>query len=334
MIPALKCASNLHPQAFTPRFSRRYCWHIDPYYKGYTNLYVSYYSIDHRIDLEYSQCLIEGKETFKTSSEFPERSGDTLREYRIAVATTGEYSVFHGGTTAGALAAVTTTINRVTGIYEREVAIRLTLVGNNDTIIFTNPATEPFTGNNNASVLIAESQTEINRHIGAANYDIGHTFSTGAGGLAGLGVVCNNSQKARGVTGSTQPFGDPFDVDFVAHEIGHQFGGNQTFNGANGNCSGANRNATTAYEPGSGSTIQAYAGLCGADNLQNNSDAIFHSVSHTEIIGYVGGAGACGTTTSLRNAIPNADAETDYTIPVQTPFVLTGFGDETTPVTP
>ena len=303
-------------------------WYIDPQFKGDTHRYVSYHSTDYRLDKEFYQCLLESKEAVGASSVFPQRSGDTLRQYRLAVATTGEYSQFHGGTTAGTLAAVTTTINRVTGIYEREVAIRLTLVANNNLIIYTNPGTDPFTGNNNAGVLISESQSVINNVIGAANYDIGHTLSTGAGGLAGLGVVCNNFQKARGVTGSRRPIGDPFDVDYVAHEMGHQFGGNHTFNGANGNCSGGNRHGSTAYEPGSGSTIQAYAGICGADNLQSNSDPIFHSVSHTEIMNYVGGAGACGTTTSLNNAIPKADAGSDYTIPVQTPFVLNGSSSD------
>jgi hypothetical protein len=303
-------------------------WYIDPQYKGNTHLYVSYHSSDYRPDKDLPQCMFEGKDAEGVSSMFPQRSGDTLRQYRLAVATTGEYSQFHGGTAAGTLAAVTTTINRVTGIYEREVAIRLTLVANNDQIIYTNPATDPFDGNRIPDILIDESQDVINREIGADNYDIGHTFSTGAGGLAGLGVVCLDSRKASGVTGNSRPVGDPFDVDYVAHEIGHQFGGNHTFNGENGSCFGGNRNGSTAYEPGSGSTIQAYAGICGADNLQSNSDPIFHSVSHTEILNYVGGAGACGTTTSLNNTIPNADTGSDYTMPVRTPFVLTGSSSD------
>ncbi len=305
-------------------------WYIDPLYKGKTDLYASYYKTDYTPKSEPRQCLFEGDEN-ASRSLLPnqQRSGDILRNYRLAVATTGEYSQFHGGTPAGTLAAVVTTINRVTGIYEKEVAIRLTLVANNNTIIYTNAATDPFSGNNHAGVLINESQSVIDTNIGRTNYDIGHTFSTGAGGLAGLGVVCANSSKARGVTGSSQPVGDPFDVDFVAHEIGHQFGGNHTFNGSRGNCSGANRNGSTAYEPGSGSTIQAYAGICNADDLQDHSDPIFHSESHAEIISYVGAGGACSTPTSLGNAIPAANAGGDYTIPTLTPFMLSGSGSDT-----
>jgi hypothetical protein len=309
-----------HAQVIGPDHS----WYIDPYYLGES--YASYYKQDYRSTSKAFNCFVANDIVQRESTKIAPRSGDSIHQYRIAVATTGEYSQFHGGAAANALAAVTTTINRVTGIYEYEMAVRLILVANNDDIIYLNASTDPFDGNNDAYTLIDESQSVINSVIGAANYDIGHTFSTGAGGLAGLGVVCSDARKASGVTGSPSPVGDPYDVDYVAHEIGHQFGANHTFNGAIGNCGGDNRNASTAYEPGSGSTIMAYAGICGADDLQSHSDPIFHSASYDEIMSYINSSAgrSCGSSSALDNAIPSVNAGSDFTIPLNTPFVLTG----------
>ena len=255
--------------------------------------------------------------------------GAQLRTYRLAVACTGEYAVAATGsatpTVPQTLSKIITSVNRVDGVYETEVAVRLVLVATETNVIFTNAATDPFAGNNNAGTLINESQTVITNSIGTANFDIGHTFSTGGGGLAGLGVVCNATQKARGITGSPSPVGDPYDIDYVAHEMGHQFKGNHTFNSTVGSCNG-NRNATTAVEPGSGITIMAYAGICSTQDLAPNSIAYFHAISYDEIVNFTNSStgNTCPVTTTTGNQPPVVTGSGNYVIPKSTPFVLTG----------
>lgn len=253
-----------------------------------------------------------------------------LRTYRIAIAATGEYSQYHinqQGINASAsdavkkaavLSAMNTTMNRVNGVYEKDLGVRMEIVANNDQIIFLDPDTDGLS-NSNASALIGQSQTVCDNNIGSANYDIGHTFSTGGGGLAGLGVVCINGSKGRGITGRGAPINDPFDIDYVAHEIGHQFGATHTFNNS---CNG-NRTGSTAMEPGSGSTIMAYAGIC-SPNVQSNSDDHFHAVSIEQMWNLVQSSATCSVNTSTGNTAPTADAGPDVSIPRSTPFVLRG----------
>ncbi|MBC8081684.1 MAG: proprotein convertase P-domain-containing protein, partial [Hymenobacter sp.] len=255
-----------------------------------------------------------------TAARLP--NGATLRTYRLAMACTGEYAATKGGTVAGALAGIVASVNRVSGVYEKELAVRLVLIPDNDTLIFLNPATDPYT-DNNPGALLNENQTTVTARIGSANYDIGHVFSTGGGGVAQLASVCGPN-KARGVTGSSNPVGDAFDIDYVAHEIGHQFGGSHTFNGNTLNCGGGNRSATSAYEPGSGTTIMAYAGICSPQNVQLSSDPYFHSRSYDQIVAHITGAGSCAVNTATGNTPPVVNAGTNYRIPVGTPFALTG----------
>jgi subtilisin-like proprotein convertase family protein len=244
-----------------------------------------------------------------------------LRTYRLAISATAEYTTFHGGTVAGALAAQVTSMNRVNGIFERDIAIRLELISNNNLIIYTNAATDPFT-NGNTGAMINQNQTNTDAVIGSANYDIGHIFGTNSGGLAQLNSPCG-SGKARGVTGSGAPVGDPFDVDYVAHEIGHQFGARHT---QNNNC---NRTNATAMEPGSASTIMGYAGIC-APNIQNNSDDYFHGISLQEMGNFITGTGnSCAVNTPLSNTAPTLTLpNTSYSIPASTPFSLTALATD------
>lgn len=309
-------------------------WFIDPYFSEGTEYYISYYKADFYASLTRDKvvdCTVLSEEEIEEEIRYLAQTlgvtaGEQLRTYRIAAATTGEYTTFHGGTVTLGLAAVVTAMNRVNGVYEKEVSLRMILVANNDLIIYTNASTDPYT-NNNGSTMLSQNQTTLDNLIGSANYDIGHVFSTGGGGIAGLGVVCRTGNKARGVTGLGSPIGDPFYIDYVAHEMGHQWGGNHSFNGSSGSCTGGNRNASTAYEPGSGSTIMAYAGICSPQNLQNNSDAYFHGVNLDEIIAYstTGSGNGCAVVTQTGNLAPVVSVQAGgFSIPISTPFELTG----------
>ena len=317
----------------SPNFSTIY---IDTYSKDLSQ-YIIYYRKDLKRVKEFS-CLdtnlLDIEEHEIQPQKFVKRSSDGIyRDYRIAIATTTEYSQFHINRLnaqaqstlqkkAIVLSAIQTTLNRVNTVYKRDLAIHLTLVANNDDIIFID--TDSF-NNTNANILISQSQTVIDNTIGNSNYDIGHTFSTGAGGLATLYTPCNPNSKARGVTGSTQPINDPYDIDYVAHEIGHQFGATHTFN----NDCDSNREDATAYEPGSGSTIMAYAGIC-APNVANNSDDYFHYISIKQIQDFIeGNGGTCPTNTILTNSAPNVNNIQNYTIPFGTAFKLSAIATDT-----
>ncbi|MDQ2769197.1 MAG: IPT/TIG domain-containing protein, partial [Bacteroidota bacterium] len=254
-------------------------------------------------------------------------SGAQLKTYRLALSNTPEYAVTKGNTLAGVVAGEVATVNRVVGVYEKELAVRMVLVANNDQLVFlsgTGTQPSPAFSNSNGSALLGQNQSNVDRIIGSANYDIGHVVSTGGGGIAGLGVVCNNTRKANGVTGLPNPVGDAFDIDYVAHEMGHQFSGNHPFNGNAGSCAGGNRNANTAWEPGSGTTIMAYAGICTTTNdLQPHSDATFQTGNFQEMRAFIA-ATSCATTSATGNTAPVVTAPAGgKTMPIGTPFKLT-----------
>jgi subtilisin-like proprotein convertase family protein len=301
---------------------------IDPFQRNDLVHRIVYYKKDYLSNRAWD-CGVTQSEFVGDDQRQQRVFGDCLfRSYRLAVATTGEYSNFFGafnsGQSALVLSQVVTAINRVNEVYEADLTVRLILIGNTTAVFYYDPAGDPYSGD--ACTQLAQNQTTITNVIGSANYDIGHVFSVGSGGCAGLGVICNSTNKARGATGLNPPTGDAYYIDYVAHEMGHQFGGDHTFNGTAGSCSG-NRVAASAYEPGSGSTIMAYAGICGAQDLQPHSDAYFHARSLLQIANVVTST-SCAAFITLNNQAPVAGSPPNYTIPISTSFVLTAIASD------
>ena len=308
--------------------------YIDPYTKD-KNYYIAYNIDKLPADPNIFECLAEDNEIMNLPFENLNADDGILRTFRLALACTGEYAVFHLNNQgidpsasdavkkAAVLSAMNTSMTRVNGVYERDVALTMVIIANNEDIIFLNGATDPYT-NNQGGTMLGQNQTTIDNIIGNANYDIGHVFSTGGGGIASLRSPCNAGAKARGVTGLPAPIGDFYDIDYVAHEMGHQYGGNHTFNNSCGN----NRNGSTAVEPGSGSSIMAYAGIC-PPNVQSNSDDYFTAISIQEMWSFIkNGTGQCAAQSNTNNLPPTADAGPDYTIPKSTPFILKGIATD------
>lgn len=308
--------------------------YIDPYTKDLQN-----YIVYNKSQLTSTKTHICGvKDSELNVEELPEdltlmRSSNSLfKTYRLAMACTIEYAAYHvnaaglsGGTLAqkkaAVLSAMVVTMTRVNGVYERDLALTMQLIPNNDAII--NITSDTLDNNNTNNALLNQIQAYIDGIIGATNYDIGHVVSTGGGGVASLQSPCSGI-KAQGVTGLDAPVGDNYDIDFVAHEMGHQWGGSHTFNSESGNCGGGNRSASSAYEPGSGTTIMAYAGICSPEDVQPHSDAYMHARSLIQMMAFINSGGNCGVIVANNNTPPVLDAGGNNSIPTGTPFKLSG----------
>lgn len=274
-----------------------------------------------RAELDRARALDAGRAAARPEDDAP---GSTLRTYRLAVAATSQYTRARGGTVDAAARAIASTIHRVNEVYERDLAVTFSLVPQQTRLIQADPKSDPYQ-NDDADQLIAKNQEILDGVLGTSGYDLGHVFSTGRGGKAFPGA-CDAGRKAMATTGRANPVGDPFDIDYVAHEIGHQLGANHTFNTADGRCA-PHRAAASAYEPGSGSTILAYAGVCGrAASLQPNSHDYMHAGSLAEIRDFMtGGGDACATRTAVSNTPPAVSVPHPIVVvPKRTPFTLSG----------
>ncbi len=256
------------------------------------------------------------------------RVGPTRRVYRLAIATTGEYTQLQGGS-AQAMNAIVTLVNRLNGVYEIEANIRFVLVADNDLLVATDPATDAYT-NADLNAMLAENQANIDAVIGNADYDIGHVFGTANGGLASLGVACVAGWKAKGVSASPFAVTDPYTVQTFCHEVGHQFNARHTFNGINAGCTALQRSASDAYEPGSGSTLMSYSSFCGADNINagNVGDLYLNAQSFNRVSAWAVGVGACAVAEGTGNTAPDVSAGSSHSIPAHTPFELRASGSD------
>ncbi|WP_131327869.1 reprolysin-like metallopeptidase [Chryseobacterium vrystaatense] len=264
------------------------------------------------------------KSAVEKKSESANKKVAGFNVFRLALSCTGEYAQYHltaAGTPAGAtdvekkaviLAAMNASLTRMNSVFEKDLSLHFNLIANNDVVIFLDPATDPYT-----TFGTGAAQSAISARVPAADYDMGHLIDKrDANGVAGLGVICNNTQKARGYTSCNFPEGDSFDIDYVAHEMGHQLGANHTFSLY------LDGNGSSETEPGSGSTIMAYTGIMGGnDDVQFNSNDYFHAYNVTEIKNKINSV-ACGTNTAFVNPVPVVNAGLDYTIPKSTPYVL------------
>ncbi|MGL4506417.1 MAG: reprolysin-like metallopeptidase [Aeromonas sobria] len=321
-----------------------------------------YYAVYYKKDARSSQGqhineVVEGSSLKKRHASSGEAQRNetnysaALKVYRIAISTTGEYTQYFGDT-ARALASLTTLVNRLNDVYERDIGARFELAEGNQHIIFTDPASDQFfNGSNNAYVEGVSAWVDKNdarrntlvqkfyQNTGdLGDFDIGHVLTTEHNaGIAAVGSLCTSDgiaklkYRSNGMTGNTEPVGDAFFVDFVAHEIGHQFGAQHTFNAINtGSCGSGLRATENAWEPGSGSSIMGYAGLCQEQDLQSNSEAYFHSKSIEQMIAHIATTvpESCGRAENHANLAPVVTVGVPRVIPVRTAFRLVGSGND------
>lgn len=248
-----------------------------------------------------------------------------LRTYRLALCVTGKWSqgIMTGSevTTQDSINTVMANIVaylvRANEVHERDLSVRMIYVENQDTLIFLNPATDPF-GNLNSNC-----QKTCDARIGDPNYDIGHVIDkAAANGNAGcIGCVCKTGSKGSGMTQyNNLSLVDYFIIDFWIHEMGHQIGANHTF-------THSSEGTSAQIETGSGSTIMGYAGITGGTDVQDHSDDIMSTASIAQISNNyksISLGGACAVKIPIANSKPMVNAGNDYTIPISTPFTLTG----------
>lgn len=267
----------------------------------------------------------------------PESNTGEIRTMRLAQSVNGEYSNYFGATSSAqvelVLAGINATLTRSNGVYERDLGLHLNLIPETTRLIYYDPATDPYTSLSSWNNQLRDAIR--NNGITIDMYDIGHMFgASGGGGNAGcIGCVCSNNpssahfghDKGRGITSPSDgiPEGDNFDIDYVVHEVGHQLGANHTFSYGQ---IPFPENLGQDKEIGSGITIMGYAGITPVSDVAPHSIDIFHETSIGQIQSNLPTrpCPAAGTMPSTGNRAPVVASVNNYTIPIMTPFALTG----------
>lgn len=334
--PLNKIYISTSPSGFNGLIKGEKTIYIDPLERNNTSDYIVYDKKDyiHNPDEVFTcDAHIDELETDKTNSTTKTTStakttnllDGKLRTYRLAVACTSEYTAYYGNTVAGALAAINTTVTRVNSVFKTDLGIQFQVVAGNNRLIYRNnvnidasPDPDPY-DNYDGSQMLNINTANITGLLGVNAYDVGHAFSTGGGGIAG-GSPCTSATKGNGVTGIVTPQFDQFDIGYVAHELGHQFGASHTQSNS------CQNSAASSMEPGSGTTIMSYAGIC-PPNIQADADAYFHARSIQQMTTTIL-ANTCEVETTIANNEPVITAIPDRTIPKSTPFILTGIATD------
>lgn len=308
---------------------------IDPYDLHNSGYYMSFWTNDLDDNTQNFSCETNGiinpdASSLGTPIHVDPQSGHTVnrpngsvrRTYKLAMACTGEFAVVatqNNPTPTNLLSVVVSTVNRINGVYEREISTSFSLVGDQVKILFSNSSTDPYSCNQQLDCLIDENQIVIDDSIGVNNYEIGHILCTGGGGLAALSSLCSQQIKARAASTSS----GPSNFSTCLHEIGHQFSAGHTFSAESGGCSG-NLMEQSAYEPGSGTTIMSYSGACAPNNISTIRSDYFHINSLISMTTYSQALiNTCGVSTQgVNNVSVPASVSKEYTIPKNTPFEL------------
>ncbi|MCT2560783.1 reprolysin-like metallopeptidase [Chryseobacterium herbae] len=327
--PSVYLRFSLSPVGFSSMITRSgLSEFIEPYSEDRTVYAVFDSKAKRGQEKEYFECTTPEKPGVKNSGKKNEAASKKtagFNVFRLAITCTGEYAEYHlnaAGTPATAteaqkkaviLAAINASLTRLNAVFEKDLSLHFNLVANNDAVIYVDTANDPYDPLDEQDT---QAQTAITNIIGSANYDMGHIFDKeNANGYA-PGDICIDNTKSRGWTASNFPEGDTFDIDYVAHEMGHQLGANHSYSVS------LNGSGATEVEPGSGTTIMAYTGIIGGSyDVQFNSDDYFHTVNVAEIKTKINTV-ACGANTPFANPAPVVNAGLDYTIPKSTPFVL------------